>query len=145
MIDFLCILYMLIYFYLGKMRMNILLVDDDKFTLQETENAVSEAVPTAQCFSFQNSQEALAFAETTPIDIALWGIDMNLMPFCLKGIFSTQALANIYPDCNIIYCIDCDKYVKDVPRIKQSNYLLKPITPEKVQVALARLKCPLTV
>ncbi len=125
--------------------MNILLVDDDKFTLQATENAVSEAVPMAQCFSFQNSQEALAFAETTSIDIAFWDIDMNMMPFFSQGICSTQALTNIYTDCNIIYCIDSDKYVKDVPRIKQSNYLLKPITPEKVQVALARLKCPLTV
>lgn len=125
--------------------MNILLVDDDKFTLQETENAVSEAVPMAQCFSFQNSQEALAFAETTPIDIAFWNIDMSFMRLFLDGVFSAQALTNLCPDCNIIYCIDSDKYVKDVPRIKQSNYLLKPITPEKVQVALARLKCPLTV
>lgn len=55
--------------------MNILLVDDERKALQEIEDAVSVAVPSAQRYSFQSSQEALAFVETTPVDIAFWDID----------------------------------------------------------------------
>ena len=116
--------------------MNILLVDDERHALQEIEDAVSEAMPTAQCFSFQCSSEALAFAETTPIDIAFWDINMRFMRLFLGDICSAQALMNLCPDCNIIYSIAHDKYVKGVPRIEHSDYLHKPITPEKVHAAL---------
>lgn len=119
--------------------MNILLVDDERKALQEIEDAVSVAVPSAQRYSFQSSQEALAFVETTPVDIAFWDIDMRWMPLFFQGIFSAQALTNLCPTCNIIFCIAEDKYVKDVPRIKKSVHLIKPITPEKVQAALAHL------
>lgn len=89
-------------------------------------------------FYFKVYRERCFFAETTPIDIAFFDIDMSRMHFFLCYV-SAWALTNLRLAYNIIFCIAEDKYIKDVPRIKKSVYLIKSITPKKVQDSLVHL------
>lgn len=119
--------------------MNILLMDEKEPVLEKMAKAVLAAVPAAQCFSFQNAEEALEFAKTTPVDIAFWDVNLTSMLNFMGSIIMTQTLSNTCPDCKVIYCIDKDKYVKDIPRIRQSVHLFKPVTPKKVLDVLEKV------
>lgn len=122
--------------------MNILLVDDERPALQELEDAVSAVLPTAQRFSFTSPSEALDFAEATPIDLAFLDIDPRFLRLFMGGINYAKALTDLYPDCNIIFCTSYAKNAK-VLNNYCSAYLLKPVTPERVQSVLSRLRHPM--
>lgn len=120
--------------------MNILLIDDAEPALQELEDAVSAVLPTAQRLKATTSREAQTFSKTTPIDIAFVGINMRVF---MERIFLVTELTYCCPDCKVIFCITNKERIKDIPRIKRSPYLIKPITSEQVQSIVSRLRHPM--
>lgn len=50
--------------------MTILAVDDEKLALQALSDAIQEAAPAAELHSFRWSEDAIAFAQKTRVDVA---------------------------------------------------------------------------
>lgn len=119
--------------------MNILLVDDELPALRELGDAVAAVLPAGKIHSFSKASEAMEYAETTSIDIAFLDINMRF----IDGITMAKKLLEAYPACNIIFCTGYTEYALDALDTYCSGYLLKPISPEKVQTALEHLRHPL--
>lgn len=119
--------------------MNVLLVDDELPALRRLSEAVAAVLPEAQCRSFSKAREAMDFAGTTPIDLAFLDINMRF----LDGITMAKMLTEQYPMCNIVFCTGYSDYALDAMKVYCSDYLLKPISPEKVRTALEHLRHPL--
>lgn len=119
--------------------MNVLLVDDEAPALRELVRAVSAELPDARLHSFTKAREAMAFAETTRIDLAFLDINMHF----LDGITMAKKLAGRWSECNVIFCTGYSEYALDAWETYCSAYLLKPISQEKLRTALGHLRHPL--
>lgn len=121
--------------------MNILLVDDEIPALSELGDAVTSVLPQAQIYSFSKAKEAMAFSENTTVDIAFLDINMRF----LDGITMAKKLLGLYPSCNIVFCTGYTEYALDALGTYCSDYLLKPISEEKVKTAIEHLRNPILV
>lgn len=119
--------------------MNVLLVDDELPALRRLTEAVAAALPNARLHSYSRAREAMTFAEQTPVDLAFLDINMRFM----NGITMAKTLTERYPQCNIIFCTGYEEYALDAMKVYCSDYLLKPISAEKVRTALEHLRHPL--
>ena len=119
--------------------MRILLVDDEPFALKELEKCVREIRPDAELFSFEYSDEALAFAKNeSGIDVAILDVNMPNM----DGIELAKELKNIYPLVNVIFCTAYEKYTMDAIRLHVSGYVNKPYKAEDIERELDDLLHP---
>lgn len=118
--------------------MNVLLVDDEVPALCELKDAVSSVLPRAQIYEFTKANEAMNFSETTEIDIAF--LDINMRFF--DGITMAKKLLTFYPQCNIVFCTGYTEYALDALKTYPSDYVLKPISVEKVKTAIEHLRKP---
>lgn len=119
--------------------MNILLVDDEIPALSELCDAVSTVLPASQIYSFAKAQEAMAFSENTQIDVAFLDINMRF----LDGITMAKKLLSLHPACNIVFCTGYTEYALDALGTYCSDYILKPISQEKVKKATEHLRNPI--
>ncbi|MCQ2478364.1 MAG: response regulator [Clostridia bacterium] len=120
--------------------MNILLVDDEIPALSELKDAVSSVLPNAIIHSFSKAQKAMEFSENTQIDIAFLDINMRF----LDGITMAKKLISLYPACNVVFCTGYTEYALDALGTYCSDYLLNPISAEKVKTALTHLRNPIS-
>ncbi len=119
--------------------MNILIVDDEPLVLASVEAEIAAALPSAQRYSFTKAQEALDFAQTTPMDLAFLDINMRF----IDGISMAKQLLTYYPKLNIVFCTGYPECAIDAVETYFSDYILKPITADKLQRALAHLRFPI--
>ena len=119
--------------------MNILLVDDEKPALCELKDAVASVLPKAQIYDFTKAQKAMDFSEATLIDIAFLDINMRF----IDGITMAKKLLSLYPSCNIVFCTGYTEYALDALGTYCSDYILKPISPEKIKKATKHLRYPI--
>lgn len=118
--------------------MTIVAVDNEKMALEALSNAIREAAPEAELHSFRWSEDALAFAEETPVDVAFLDVAMP----GANGVQLAQHLALYQPKINIVFATGFGEYRDSAFDLHASGYLMKPITAEKVQVELAHLRYP---
>lgn len=118
--------------------MRILAVDDEEIALAELTDAIKEASPESQVFSFTKGKKAAEFAEKNRCDAAFLDIRLRGM----SGLELALALKMKTPDINIIFATGYDEFL--LPAIQQhcSGYLLKPIQPEQVKTELMNLRNP---
>lgn len=118
--------------------MNLLLVDDERLALESLKKAVFEILPHANSTSFQKASQAIAFAETTQVDIAFIDIDMPIM----NGLEMARALQKLNPQVNVIFVTGFAEYALDAFDLCASAYLTKPVTPEAIAKAMQQLRHP---
>lgn len=121
--------------------MKILAVDDKKMPLEALTEAIQIVKPEAEVYSFRNPSEALSFVDKIPCDIAFLDIDMHSM----NGIDLAKRLKQKKHDINIIFATGYNEYAGDALDLHCSGYLMKPITPEKVQKELDDLRHPVQI
>ena len=119
--------------------MNILLVDDEIPSLNELNDAVKYCLNNSFIYSFSKAKEAMDFVLDTRIDIAFLDINMRFM----NGITMAKKINELYPKCNIIFCTGHIEFALDAYDTYCSNYLLKPISKEKVKSSLEHLRYPI--
>lgn len=118
--------------------MNIIMVDDERFALEDLTEIVPKLLPDANCKAFNKAKDAMVYAQKNQIDIAFLDINMRI----LNGITMAQKLIEMYPKVNIIFCTGYPEYSLDAHNLFCSAYLLKPITEEKIRTALDNLRYP---
>lgn len=115
--------------------MRILAIDDERSALNVLVRAIKEALPDSEPVSFTLPEEALKYASENNCDIAFVDIEMGE----INGIMTARELKKINPKINIIFETGYVEYAHDVIALHPSDYLLKPVTKEKIQQALDNL------
>ncbi|MGM9605535.1 MAG: response regulator [Faecousia sp.] len=118
--------------------MTILAVDDEKMALEALSDAIREAAPEAELHRFRWSEDALAFAKMTRVDVAFLDVAMP----DINGVQLARYLALFQPQMNIIFVTGYGQYRDSAFDLHASGYLMKPITAEKVRVELNHLRYP---
>jgi len=124
--------------------MNILAVDDERIQLEELEEAIKNAVPDAMVTSFRKPKEALDYAkhlktENKHINLAFLNIEMSVM----NGLELAKELKNVYDMTNIVFVTGYSQYAVDAFSVPACDYILKPVSKERVLEALERLRNPI--
>lgn len=119
--------------------MNILAVDDEKNALEGLETALEHALPEACIHAFRSGAEALAFAENTHCAVAFLDIELRDM----NGLELSKQLKDRQRDINIVFVTGYSEYAIDAFDVHASGYLLKPVTPAKVQDVMENLRAPI--
>lgn len=118
---------------------NVLLVDDEKPTLDELFDSVKEVLPDSNINCFSKASDAMEFISNNQIDIAFLDINMRF----LDGITMAKNINALNPKCNIIFCTGYTEYALDAHDTYCSGYILKPISCEKVKEVLNHLRNPI--
>lgn len=121
--------------------MNILCVDDEKLALKLLKELCTEINNTYNVHCFTNPVEAVEFAASNVIDVALLDVDMPEM----SGIELAKKLKFYYPRINIIMVTAYSQYSIDAFEIDASGYLTKPVSTDKLRHQLDVLRFPLEV
>lgn len=116
-----------------------LIVDDEPLLQRKLQRTVAEVLPEADVHGFVSPAEALDFAKSARVDIAFLDIRMR----GIDGLELAKALVEIYPKTNILFCTGYSEYALEAYDAYASDYLLKPITAERLKKALGRLRHPI--
>lgn len=120
--------------------MKILIVDDEQIVLATETAAIKRLLPNAKVESFQKSMEAIEYAKNNTIDIAF--LDINIRD--IGGLELAKQLQKYNPIINIIFCTGYTEYSLDALELYCSAYLVKPLSDEKIQKALEKLRYPIS-
>lgn len=120
--------------------MKILIVDDERIVLATETAAIKRLLPNAKVESFQKSMEAIEYAKNNTIDIAF--LDINIRD--IGGLELAKQLQKYNPIINIIFCTGYTEYSLDALELYCSAYLVKPLSDEKIQKALEKLRYPIS-
>lgn len=119
--------------------MKILAVDGEHADLLALLAAIGQAAPAAQLCGFRRAEEALAYMQRDPCDVAFLDID----PCGVDGIALAAQLCACNPQINIIFATRHEDYRAAAFALHASGYLLKPVTPEGVRHELDDLRRPI--
>jgi len=118
---------------------NYIIVDDEEMARERLKSALHEADPQISPKLFSGMREALEFAAENTVDVAF--LDIHLSGSL--GTDLAKKLKTMYPQCNIVFCTGYDEYMGEAFSLSASDYLMKPITTEKIVRALNNLRNPL--
>lgn len=118
--------------------MNVIVVDDEPLILNGEADLIRRVLPNADVSAFQNAENALAFAQNVPVDIAFLDIHMKEM----SGIELGRKLKRVNPDINLIFSTAYDHYYADAMNMHASGYIIKPMREERVLEELRELRRP---
>lgn len=119
--------------------MNLLLVDDEMLALEALKTVVTNVLPNGTINAFNKASQAIEFAKSNKIDIALLDIDMRLV----NGLEMAKALQELYPHINIIFVTGYAEYALDAFNLYASAYLTKPVSEDDVRSAFDCLRYPI--
>ena len=118
--------------------MRIIAVDDESIILTMLENEIRSAVPKAEVAAFTDPEDALHYAETNEVDVAFLDIRLGTM----DGVELAKEIKEQHPFANIVFCTGYSEYMPEAFQIRASDYLLKPVTAEKIRHAMDSLRHP---
>lgn len=108
--------------------MKTICVDDDKQTLQQTVSLCREMLQLSEVESFSDPREALAWARSHLVDLALLDVNMPEM----DGITLGRSLREIDPGTAILFVTAHEQYALDAWSLHATGYILKPLTRERL-------------
>lgn len=118
--------------------MRILLADDEILALDLLKTSVQQVVPDAEIYAFSKASELFEFANDCACDIAF--LDINMAG--ITGIELGQQLKELMPNVNIIFVTGYSEYTGEAMDMHASGYIMKPVTPSKVQKEIGDLRYP---
>lgn len=116
--------------------MRVLAVEDEVILLKHLTNRIHEALPEAEILAFDNTDDALAVLPRKEISIAFLDIAIGNM----NGVDLAKRIKAAYPACDIVFCTGYSDYAVQAFHLGASDYLMKPITKEKIEHALSLLR-----
>ena len=112
--------------------MEILVVDDEQLALDNVLLAIKKLNLSVNAVGFKKASQALEYAYSHKIDIAFLDIEMR----SVSGIELARDLKKLHPNINLIFTTGYSEYTADAMDMHASGYILKPITAEKIKLAV---------
>jgi len=116
--------------------MRILVVEDEPILLRQLTRRISEALPEAEIVAFDNADDALSALPSGVIDIAFLDIAIGNV----TGVDLAWSVKDAYPVCDIVFTTGYSEYAPKAFDLGASDYLMKPVTVEKIEHALSQLR-----
>lgn len=120
--------------------MNVIVVDDERIILEAETIAIKRALPRANVVAFQKAKESIEYAESNLVDIAF--LDINIKG--ITGLQLAKKLQEYNSRINIIFCTGYSEYSLEAHDLYCSAYLMKPITDKKIEIAISKLRYPVS-
>ena len=117
---------------------NVIMVDDRKIILTGGLPVLEEVMPNATVTGFTRPSEAIEYAKANRVALAFLDIEMGKT----SGLDLCRTLLEINPRTNVVYLTAYSDYAIDAWNTGASGFMLKPITPEGIQLQLKNLRYP---
>ena len=111
-------------------------VDDEALMLGALAAAIEASHDIAEVHRFSDCEEALAFVQNNPTDVAFLDINMRGM----GGLSLAEKIIASRPNCKIVFCTGYEEYAIPAFKLHASGYLMKPISAEDVQAEIDNIK-----
>ena len=116
--------------------MKIITVEDEYTLLNHLTKRVSEVLPEAVISSFDNPYDVIDYLPESKPDIAF----IDIMICDMNGIELAKRIKSVHPECDIVFCTGFDSFATEAFDLGASDYLMKPITKEKIKHSLSLLR-----
>ena len=122
----------------GEKKLKIVCVDDHNIIRYRMIENIKEIITEADVVGFENTDEAIEFAQTVGCDILFTEIELYGKP---SGIELARNMQKLNPKVNIIFTTVCspNEYAKEVMEIRPSGYLTKVVETEDIRRAMDEL------
>ena len=117
---------------------NVIMVDDRKLILTGGLPILEEVMPFANVSGFTDADEAIEYAKTNKISLALLDIELRNT----NGLDLCKKLLEINPHTNVIFLTAYSNYSLDAWNTGASGFMLKPITAAGLKEQLKNLRYP---
>lgn len=117
---------------------NVIMVDDRKLILTGGLPILYEVMPFANVSGFTDADEAILYAKTNKVSLALLDIELRNT----NGLDLCKKLLEINPHINVIFLTAYSNYSLDAWSTGASGFMLKPITAEGLKEQLKNLRYP---
>ncbi len=117
---------------------NVILVDDSRAILTDGVAVLEEVLPAATITGFIWPGEALEFARTNRVALAIVDIELGTA----SGLDLSRTLLEINPRTNVVFLTAYPDYALDAWKTEASGFMVKPLTPESVKEQLKKLRYP---
>lgn len=109
--------------------MRVICVDDEKEIAEETAALVGELPAVEEAMAFPCAEDALAWLEKNPADLALLDINMPGM----NGLELAAAVRTRWPKTAILFLTGDPRYALEAFELRAAGYILKPATRERLE------------
>ncbi len=117
---------------------SIIMVDDSKVILADGLAVLEEVMPNATITGFIWPQEAIDYAKTNRIALAILDIELGTA----SGLELCRTLQEINPRTNVVFLTAYPDYSLDAWKTAASGFMVKPLTAESVREQLKKLRWP---
>ena len=118
---------------------NIILVDDSRVILTEGLSVLEEVMPNATVTGFIWPQEAIDYAKTNRVALAILDIELG----SASGLDLCRTLLEINPRTNLVFLTAYADYSLDAWSTEACGFMLKPLTADSIRKQLKKLRYPL--
>ena len=118
---------------------NIIMVDDSRVILYDSLAVLEEVVPNATITGFIWPMEAIEYAKTNRVALAILDIELGNA----SGLDLCSTLLKINPHTNVVYLTSYPDYALNAWDTAACGFMVKPLTPEGVRRQLEKLRYPL--
>ena len=119
---------------------NVIMVEDSRVILTDGLAVLEDVMPNATVTGFIWPQEAIEYARTNRIALAILDIELGTA----SGFDLCRALLEINPRTNVVFLTAYPDYALDAWKTEASGFMVKPLTPENVSEQLKKLRYPLS-
>ena len=120
---------------------NVIMVDDSRVILSDGLAVLEEVMPYATVTGFIWPLEAIEFAKTNRVALAVLDIELGSS----SGLDLCRTLLEIDPSTNVVFLTAYADYSLDAWETGAIGFMLKPITPQSVQEQLKKLRYPFSM
>ena len=117
----------------------VMVVDDEKPNLTGAVRILSETLPGAEITGFLRPSEALMFAKSNPINLAILDIELGRS----NGFDLCEKLIALHPETNVVFLTAWPEHALEAWKTDASGFLVKPLMPDDVLQIISKLKYPL--
>lgn len=116
----------------------VIMVDDSKAILSDGLTVLEEVMPDATIMGFIWPQEAIDYAKTNRVALAILDIELGTA----SGLDLSRRLQDINPRTNIVFLTAYPDYALEAWETEASGFMVKPLTPDRVKEQLKKLRYP---
>jgi len=118
-----------------------IIVDDEELALKLISDAIKTIEYEAQILTYKSPSAALEYLKKgNNAKVSAAFLDINIGE--MNGIELAKHIRKLAPNCNIVFTTGYNQYYGEAFELGASDYLLKPITPDKVKRALNNFRVP---